>query len=142
MSKQNQFVGTWRLVSWENRDALGQVNYPYGKDAVGYLIYAADGYMSATLTKDNRPHFATGDVSGGTMEEQAMAAQTYAAYCGRYEIQADKVIHHVEASLFPNWVGTDQARFFEFTGGKLVLSTPPTLIGGKQQTSHLIWEHV
>ena len=142
MSKHHQFVGTWRLISCENRDSDGQVSYPFGKDALGFLIYTDDGYMSATLMRANRPHFVVGDVLGGTQEEQAMATQTYLAYCSKYEIQDNKVIHHVEASLFPNWVGIDQARFFEFKEGKLVLSTPPLLLSGKQQTSYLIWEHV
>ncbi len=142
MSQENQFIGTWQLVSCENRDAEGNVSYPFGEDAIGYLIYTADGYMSGTLMRANRTHFAVGDVLGGTIEEQAMATQTYLAYCGKYEIQTDKVIHHVEASLFPNWVGLAQARFFEFKGENLVLSTPPILLGGKEQSSFLIWKHV
>jgi len=141
---QNQFVGTWRLVSCENRDADGQISYPYGEDAVGYITYTADGYMSMTVMKANRPHFAAGDLLGGSIDEQAMAAQTYASYCGRYEIQTNnKVIHHIEASLFPNWVGIDQERFFEFmANNQLSLNTAPFLVGGKQQTAHLIWESV
>jgi hypothetical protein len=31
-------VGAWRLVSWENRAAHGQVTYPIGTDILGYLI--------------------------------------------------------------------------------------------------------
>ncbi len=139
---QNQFLGTWRLVSWEIRDLEGQVIYPYGKDAIGILMYAPDGYMSATLTKPNRPHFAAGDILGGTIEEQALAAQSYLAYCSRYEIKENKVIHYVETSLFPNWVGIVQERFFEFKDGQLSLSTPPLLLKGKQQVGYLIWERV
>jgi hypothetical protein len=33
------------------------------------------------------------------------------AYAGRYSFLGDHVIHHVELSLFPNWVGSDQERF-------------------------------
>jgi hypothetical protein len=139
---QNQFVGTWRLVSWENRDEDGNVSYPVGQDAFGYVMYTEDGYMSATVMEANRPNFAVGDFLGGTPEEQAMAAQTYVAYCGKYEIQANKVIHYVEASLFPNWVGVKQERFFEFKGNLLSLSTAPMLMNGKQQTAHLIWQGV
>jgi hypothetical protein len=53
-----------------------------------------------------------------------------------------KVVHHVKVSFFPNWVGVDQERFFDFDRNRLSLSTPPFLIGGMQQTAHLIWERV
>lgn len=139
---QSQFVGTWRLVSFELRHTNGQVLYPYGKDAVGYLMYLPDGYMSVVIMSANRPKLAAEGIFGANAEEKATAAQTYFSYCGRYEIQADKVIHHVEASFFPNWVGVDQERFFEFTGDRLSLSKPPILVSGQQQTAHLIWERV
>lgn len=88
----------------------------------------------------NRPRFASGDAGGGTTEERLAAADTYLSYCGRYEVRPDKVIHHVEVSLFPNWIGMDQERFFEFDGDRLSLSTPPFLVSGKQQSARLIWE--
>ena len=100
--------------------------------------------MSATLTKRNRPHFAAQDVLGGAIEVQALAlaAETYLAYCGRYEIKEKSVLHYVEASLFPNWVGIVQERFFEFKDRRLTLSTPPLPFNGKQQVAYLIWERV
>jgi Lipocalin-like domain len=43
----NPLIGTWRLVSWENRSLVdGQISYPLGKDAAGYIMYNQDGYMS------------------------------------------------------------------------------------------------
>ena len=33
----NPLIGTWRLLSWENRSVEdGLVSYPLGKDATGY----------------------------------------------------------------------------------------------------------
>ncbi|MBC6422077.1 MAG: lipocalin-like domain-containing protein [Hormoscilla sp. SP5CHS1] len=90
----------------------------------------------------NRPKFATGNILRGSTEEKAAAAETYISYCGKYEIIDGKVIHHVEASLFPNWVGVDQERFFEFQGDRLSLSTPPIMYDGKQLTAHVLWERV
>jgi hypothetical protein len=98
--------------------------------------------MSATLMRAKRSKFAARDIAGGTIEEQIMAVQTYLSYCGKYEIQDNKVIHHIEASLFPNWVGIDQERFFEFKDNRLFLSTPPLLVSGKQQVANLAWEHL
>jgi hypothetical protein len=39
------------LISWENRAADGQVTYPMGTDAIGYVIYAADGRFSVTISR-------------------------------------------------------------------------------------------
>ena len=36
--------------SWENRSLLdGQVSYPLGKDAAGYIMYNEDGYMFVAI---------------------------------------------------------------------------------------------
>ncbi|AFZ28182.1 hypothetical protein Cylst_6220 [Cylindrospermum stagnale PCC 7417] len=139
-AEQKKVLGTWRLVSWENKDEQGNVTYPYGKDALGYLVYNADGYMCATLSKKNRPNFPGGDILAGTLEEQAMAVQTYIAYCGKYKVEPGKVTHLVDVSLFPNYIGTKQERFFKFTNGKLVLTHAPELMDGKLQTPSIIWE--
>jgi hypothetical protein len=105
-------------------------------------MYSEDGYMSVAIMSTNRPKFASGDLWGGTTEEKVAAADTYVSYCGKYEVQADKVIHHIDVSFFPNWSGDDQTRFFKFEGDRLSLSTPPFLVAGIQQTAHLIWERV
>ena len=130
-------------MSWENRSIDGQkISYPLGRDAVGYIMYNQDGYMSVTIMRPNRTKFAAGDLLGGSVEEKAQAAETYVSYCGRYEFRGYTVIHHVELSSFPNWVGVDQERLVEREGNRLTLSTRPILLGGMNQTAHLIWEHV
>jgi Lipocalin-like domain len=136
----NPFVGTWRLLSWESRNADGEVSYPFGQDAVGYITYTADGYMSAILTSAHRAPFAAGDILKATVEEQAAAAATCIAYSGRYEVLEGKVVHHVEVSLFPNWVGRPQERYYQFFGDRLSLSTPPLLQRGSARRNYLLWE--
>ena len=98
--------------------------------------------MSVAIMGPTRAKFATGDLLGGSVEEKAQAAETYVSYCGRYEFRGDTVIHHVELSSFPNWVGVGQERLVELEGNRLTLSTRPILLGGMNQTAHLIWEHV
>jgi len=60
----------------------------------------------------------------------------------RYEVDDDRVVHHIEVSLFPNWVEVKQERMFELNGDRLTLSTPLMLVGGRQLSTHLIWERV
>ena len=45
-------------------------------------------------------------------------------YFGTFEVDEAKntVIHHVEASLVPSWVGTDLRRHFRVDGSTLVLT--------------------
>jgi Lipocalin-like domain len=55
-------VGAWRLVSWQNQAADGQVTYPMGTDAMGYLLYGADGRFSVTISRKGRARFAASDL--------------------------------------------------------------------------------
>jgi hypothetical protein len=135
-------VGGWRLVSWENRAADGQVTFPMGTDPIGYLLYTADGRFSITISRRGRARFAAGDLLGGTTEEQARAVEGFVAYAGRYSFHGDRVIHHVELSLFPNWVGSDQDRWVELARDRMTLSASPLLLAGKRQVPRLVWERV
>ena len=135
-------VGAWRLVSWQNQAADGQVTYPMGTDAMGYLLYGADGRFSVTISRKGRARFAAGDLLSGTAEEKARALEGFVAYAGRYTFHGDRVIHHVELSLFPNWVGSDQERWVELAGDRLTLSASPLLLAGTQQVPRLVWERV
>lgn len=136
----SRLVGTWRLVSMEVREASGGASHPFGRDAVGYLLYSADGYMSGAIMAAGRPAFAEDGVLGGSAEERAGAAATYISYAGRYEVRGDRVAHHVEVSLFPNWVGGTQERFCGFVGDRLALSTGPMVVAGAERRVHLVWE--
>ena len=122
MRSDNPLIGAWRLVSWENQAADGEITYPMGPDAVGYVLYTQDGYFSVTVMRVRRPPFADGDLLRGTTEEKVMAMESSAAYCGRYSFGGDHVIHHVELSVFPNWIGTDQRRGLQLDGRRLTLS--------------------
>jgi Lipocalin-like domain len=58
---------------------------------------------------------------------------------GRYAFMRC-VFHHVELSLFPNWLGVTQERLMKISGAQLTLSTRPLLLQARQQTAHLLWE--
>ena len=136
----NPFVGTWRLISNETKNDSGEVSHPFGKDATGYVIYNEDGYVALTIMGPNRSRFASADIRAGSLEEKLAGFDTYLSYCGTYEVKGDRVVHHIELSLFPNWRGADQERFFQFSGDQLVLRTPPMPVGGVERTVQLIWQ--
>jgi hypothetical protein len=138
----NPFVGTWRLLSLETRTSGEEVGYPLGKDAVGYLIYSQEGFMAASVMRAGRANFASADSLAASAEEKLTAFETYSSYCGTYEVKGDKVIHHIELSLFRNWSGRDQERFFEFSDDRLTLRTPPMSVGGVERTLQANWQRV
>jgi Lipocalin-like domain len=42
----NPLVGTWRLISFDVQDEDGNITHPFGRDAVGFITYTADGHMA------------------------------------------------------------------------------------------------
>ena len=62
------------------------------------------------------------------------------AYSGRYTVEAEKVVHHVDISWNESWTGTDQVRVFKLEGDKLTITAPVDAINGLESTSVLIWE--
>ena len=57
-------IGTWRLVSFEVRDEEGRITYPFGRDAVGFITYTADGHMAVQFGRADRARLAVGDWVG------------------------------------------------------------------------------
>lgn len=106
------------------------------------LIYTPEGTMSVTLMAPGRPKFASGDIYNATPEELKTAFENFDAYCGTYTLEAgeNKVTHHLEASRFPNWEGSDQVRYFQLEGNKLSLYTDPIASQGTTWILYLEWE--
>ncbi|MFP5341556.1 MAG: lipocalin-like domain-containing protein [Candidatus Limnocylindria bacterium] len=137
-------VGGWRLRSWVATGDDGSETRPMGDAPDGLLAYSAGGTMIGIMGPGDRPRFATDDVTGGTDEERARAFATFIAYGGRYSVAGDTVIHVVETSLFPNWIGTEQRRHFvlDQDGRRLTLTSPPLVLGGATRIQRLVWERV
>lgn len=115
------FIGTWKLISNVKKDG-NVTTYPYGKNAIGYITYDANGYMSAQTMQQNRK----------------MPLPGYFAYFGHYYIDRDtNVIHHrLEGSLTPAAIGTDKQRRYRFIGNQL------HLIPIEDAKREIIWERI
>jgi hypothetical protein len=137
----SSLVGAWKLLVIEFRSD-GQVVYPVGRDGAGSCLYDPTGHMSLQIMRVDRPRFAVNDHQKGTPDEIAAAFQGYVAYGGTYvEDEAHGiVVHHVTHSLFPNWIGTDQVRFFKRAGDRLIVSAPTMAVGGHLMDAMLVWE--
>lgn len=139
-----RLTGVWLLVRSEFRTAGGNVMYPLGENALGQAIFTESGYMSGQLMRPNRPNFAAGSQALGTQEEIQQALQGYVAYYGRCEVDVEQktITTHVEGSMYPNWVGGEQVRFYELTDDQLVLKTPPITFGDETVTGVLTWQRL
>jgi hypothetical protein len=137
----NPLVGGWTLVEWAAVADDGSRQQPMGDEPFGLLTYSADGTMVGVMGRGGRRRFASDDVTGGTAEERAAAFETCIAYGGSYAVDGDHVIHRVEVSLFPNWVGTEQRRRWELSddGACLTLTSPALVLGGTTRIQRLVW---
>lgn len=115
-----EFIGAWKLVSYERTSPAGEMSYPMGQNPMGRIAYDPEGRMYAQLMRADRPKFQS---PGGASEEKAAAYDSFVAYYGSYTVNpADhSVVHHVESSLNPNWLGADLTRSYEFSEGRLIL---------------------
>ena len=129
-----QFVGVYRLVSWEVWED-GVATYPLGDAPRGMIVYTAGGHMAVQMMRPDRPPFTSGDRWRSTPEEVQAAYGGYNAYCGRYDVHEAEgyVSHRLESSLYPNRVGTELQRIYAFTGNRLILTTPD---------SRMTWERI
>ena len=139
---EQRLVGTYRLLSFENYADDGEVQQPFGPDPKGFILYTAEGYMSAILMRADRPNFAAGDILGGADEEKLEAFASSSAYAGRWEIVGDQIIHHLEVTTYPNWTGTDQLRHFELTDTHFTLFPPKMIMNGKIRHGRVHWERL
>jgi len=105
-------------------------------------MFDADGRISIHLTDPKRRNFASGDFLRPTPDELIEAFTGYFGYFGSYTVdeEASVVTFHVEGAAYPNYVGTDQERFYEIEGNRLILRTPPERAGGVDVVYYVTWE--
>ena len=131
-------IGAWRLVSWSEIKKDGTTEYPLGQDAIGQLIYSADGHVAAQLARNEVEPLREEDWRAASQAESAKAWKNYFGYFGTFSIDTERqaVVHHVEGSWFPNLVDTDQNRSFHFNGDDRLVLDADTAWG----QVHIVWQ--
>jgi hypothetical protein len=139
----NPLAGVWNLLVIEFRSE-GEAYYPYGRAAKGIMIFEPGGWSSMQIMRSGRSTFVSGDPYRGTPEEVRDAAEGYHAHAGTYTVDEEHgcLTHHVVCSLFPNWVGSDQVRFYHLDGKRLIIGTPTLILGSRMTDVMLIWEKI
>jgi len=96
--------------------------------------------MSGMMSKSDRPNLSSANLSEIKEKEKSSLADGFIGYAGKYEVLENKIIHNVEMSFIPNWIGNPLNRFYRFENDELVLTTPPEDINGKMFVYYINWE--
>jgi hypothetical protein len=88
-----------------------------GKNPTGYAIFTPEGRAMFVVTGERRK-------PAKSVTERAELLGSLVAYTGTYRIEGDSWITNVEVAWNPEWVGTEQRRFFRVDGNRLQVSTP------------------
>lgn len=140
----NRFIGSWSLISQHFILPDNSIHYPMGQNMLGRINYEKQGTMAAQLYRGDRAKFTTEDWLQGSDSEIKNAFLTALTYFGRYHIDEEQgiVTHTVEGCLFPNWVGNQQIRHYQFEEDRLTLRTPPLQMNNSSLVGVLIWQKV
>jgi hypothetical protein len=138
---KDDLVGTYRLVYGGIEKSDGTVEYPYGEDAVGYLLYLENDLVSWHIMSADRPLFASPDLLGGTPEENDEAFRTSNGYFGKYSIEDDTIRYEIEVAQVPNMLGPGHS-YAQIKGDELHLTSRPLQIGGQEGRTKFVWQRV
>ena len=139
MLTPHSLTGTWALLEWQVESvASARIDWPFGLDADGVLIYAESGWMSATLSQRARSPMPTPSLRQADETARARIPTEYLAYAGGWSLEGETVVHSVTLSLNPTRIGTEQRRHAHLAGAELTLSASET-DGGKTRIRRLRW---
>ena len=73
-----------------------------------------------------------------TLNSAGNTQLTLAQYFGTFDVDEPSrtVIHHLQSALIPSWVGTDQRRKYEFSGGNQLIMFNTA----SQAAYRLVWQ--
>jgi hypothetical protein len=122
--------GRWKLVAAEDLRADGSVaRHPWGPRPVGSIVVQGGACYLQIMSSDV-PAFTAAD---RPVNQQMSAAllSTYIAYSGPCTIDTKEgsVTLKVEAAWRPDYVGTEQKRFFKIDGNRMHFGPAPNSIG-------------
>ncbi len=122
-----ELYGAWQLVFWRiEYDSLRPPDEPFGSDPQGLLLYERSGWMSATMSTRQRTALSAASAAVASVASKAVVLDEYLAYCGRWRLDGNVVVHDVLCSLNPVLIGTEQRREATFTAGFLDLTAVET----------------
>jgi len=158
-----RLVGLWKLVSFHTEDVHTKIrSHVYGEHPKGYMGVTADGRFHAYALSDwPVPAQSLWDDIAQSFSEQAGTHRAI-YYSGKYRLDGNKFVVHIDRALHEGWVGTDpfditwtegrtateEARSFQLANGgpggeTLRIETAPIPNpngGGNTIIGRVVWE--
>jgi len=135
-----KLLGTWYLCEAYATDGAGaRLHDVYGAQPAGLIHYGADSRMMALITHDGRPRL-HGDRQAAPAHERAAAYKSSVAYAGTFELESDWILHKVDVSTYPNWVGSVLRRQVRMEEDRVTLLTAPQMQDGVETVIKLVWQ--
>jgi hypothetical protein len=122
---QKEIVGTWRLISAEDRNSPEDpwVPYTFGNPPSGYFIYDSTGHASIQIMT-TPPQKISSDPPPAN--EALAIYNNYIAYYGTYSIDQTNITVQVEGAWDPTQVGSAQVRPYQLLGDTLIIGDQVT----------------
>jgi hypothetical protein len=127
--------GRWKLRTAEDLRADSTVaRRPWGEHPVGSIVVQRGACYVQIMSSDT-PSFAAGPTPP-TEQMKAALLSSYIAYSGPCTINEaeSSVTLKVDAAWQPNYLGTEQKRFFRFENGALIFGPAPGSIRAGTET--------
>jgi hypothetical protein len=121
VARADTLTGRWKLLAAEDVRADGTVaRLPWGAHPVGTIV-VENGACYVQIMSSDVPSFAAGTAPVGEQMKAALLS-SYIAYSGPCVVDEAKgrVTLKVEAAWRPDYVGTEQVRYFRFENGRLI----------------------
>lgn len=130
--------GTWGLIS-ETVQHGDQVAEPLGSSPLGTMMLDRGGRFALIISRRGIPIIAANKRDAGTPEENKAILAGTLAFFGSYKVSIPDglLTVHVEASTFPNWIGSDQKRYFTLAGDEMTWVNRSPAVSG--ETAKLVW---
>ena len=127
-ARADTIVGRWRLLAAEDLRADGTVaRYPWGQHPAG-AVGVQGGACYVQIMNTDTPTLTAGTPAIEQMK--AMLLSSYIAYSGPCTIDETegRIALKVEAAWRPDYVGTEQVRYFRFADGRMFFGPAPNSI--------------
>jgi Lipocalin-like domain len=137
-SLKEQLIGTWTLVSSDQVRRDGSKLSQFGANPKGISVFDANGrFFVMVANADNSKIAARGRNEANLADVRGLIVESI-AYYGTYTVDDVNVINlHLDASTFPNQIGTDQKRTItSLTADELTYRSSATVPGVQV---HQVW---